>query len=87
MIIMYNRAGGVTCKLKSLLGKIFSSSVTKRYMLFWTDLGRSYKGLSVQNIKEGSIWEFIFPEIIGIKALPSKLFRAHVTPSDNRVNC
>nr|WP_293064863.1 MULTISPECIES: DUF4058 family protein [unclassified Moorena] len=54
-------------------------------MLFWTDLGRSYKGLSVQNIKEGSIWEFIFPEIIGIKALPSKLFRAHVTPSANLV--
>ncbi|NET83331.1 MAG: tetratricopeptide repeat protein [Moorea sp. SIO1F2] len=80
----YNQAGGVTCKLKSLLGKIFSPFVTKRYMLFWADLGRSYKGLSVQKIKEGSIWEFIFPKIIGIRTLSSKLFRAHVTPSDNQ---
>ncbi|NEP28045.1 hypothetical protein [Moorena sp. SIO3I6] len=51
-------------------------------MLFWADLGLCYNGLSVQKIKEGSIWEFIFPERIGIKALYSKLFRAHVTPSE-----
>uniref|UniRef100_A0A1D9G7H6 Uncharacterized protein n=1 Tax=Moorena producens (strain JHB) TaxID=1454205 RepID=A0A1D9G7H6_MOOP1 len=50
-------------------------------MLFWANLGRSYKGLSFQKMIGGSIWEFIFFEIIGIKALSSKLFRGHVTPS------
>ncbi|EGJ30936.1 hypothetical protein LYNGBM3L_45980 [Moorena producens 3L] len=68
-------------------------------MLFWADIGHSYKGLSFQKamqqgnrgfpplalciktMNRGLISNCIFPELIGLKALYSKLFMSHVTPS------
>ncbi|WP_293102608.1 hypothetical protein [Moorena sp. SIO3I6] len=35
----------------------------------------------IKTINRELIWDCIFPELIGLKALYSKLFMAHVTPS------
>ncbi|EGJ33097.1 hypothetical protein LYNGBM3L_54070 [Moorena producens 3L] len=50
-------------------------------MLFWDDIGLCYKGLSFQKMKGRSIWVCILPKIFDLKALYSKFFKAHVTPS------
>ncbi|AOX00675.1 hypothetical protein BJP34_15570 [Moorena producens PAL-8-15-08-1] len=41
--------------------------------------------MSFDKINRELIWDCILPELTGLKAIYSKLFMAHVTPSDKRL--